>query len=248
MALDRQSIARRDFPSSGQGYDRAAVDAHLAALADEVGELLRAAPGGSGAGAHAGEQVRAIVDAAEQSAVAIREGANAQAREHVARVAEAADHLRSRVDALDRELTGLMTTLRAGADRLARDLEEAAAAASALGGGASRTRAAARGALGVTLAEVPAAVDEEVGEEPALAAVDADEVGTGSALGAVDAAEGAGGQPAARNADVVGARLVALEMATSGRPREETDRFLAEHYDLPDRAAMLDEVYARVRT
>jgi hypothetical protein len=33
-------------------------------------------------------------------------------------------------------------------------------------------------------------------------------------------------------------------MALSGTPRDETDRFIAEHYDLSDRAALLDEVYA----
>ena len=42
------------------------------------------------------------------------------------------------------------------------------------------------------------------------------------------------------------ARLVALDMALSGTPREETDRYLAEHFDVPDREALLDEVYATV--
>jgi hypothetical protein len=39
-------------------------------------------------------------------------------------------------------------------------------------------------------------------------------------------------------------RIVALDMAFSGTSREDTDRYLAENYDLPDRAALLDEVYA----
>ena len=33
-------------------------------------------------------------------------------------------------------------------------------------------------------------------------------------------------------------------MALSGKPREDTDQYLAENYDVPDRAALLDEVYA----
>ena len=33
-------------------------------------------------------------------------------------------------------------------------------------------------------------------------------------------------------------------MALSGTPRAETERYLAEHYDVPDRDALLDEVYA----
>ena len=43
MALDRQSIERKDFPLARRGYDPAAVDAHLTALADEVAELERSA-------------------------------------------------------------------------------------------------------------------------------------------------------------------------------------------------------------
>jgi DivIVA domain-containing protein len=48
----------------------------------------------------------------------------------------------------------------------------------------------------------------------------------------------------AKNGDSAAARIVALDMALSGTPREDTDQYLAEHYDLPDRAGLLDEVYA----
>ncbi len=37
-------------------------------------------------------------------------------------------------------------------------------------------------------------------------------------------------------------------MALSGTPREETDRYLADNYDLPDRDAILDEVYATLES
>jgi hypothetical protein len=46
--------------------------------------------------------------------------------------------------------------------------------------------------------------------------------------------------------DVEGARLVALNMALNGQSRDETDRYLAENFDLDDRQALLDEVYATV--
>jgi hypothetical protein len=46
--------------------------------------------------------------------------------------------------------------------------------------------------------------------------------------------------------DVEGARLIALNMALNGTAREETDRYLAENFDLSDRAALLNEVYASV--
>ena len=46
--------------------------------------------------------------------------------------------------------------------------------------------------------------------------------------------------------DVEGARLIALNMALNGQSREETDRYLAENFDLRDRAGLLDEVYESV--
>jgi DivIVA domain-containing protein len=51
--------------------------------------------------------------------------------------------------------------------------------------------------------------------------------------------------PAATNGDEAGARLIALNMALSGTPREETERYLAEHYELVDAGALLDDVYRR---
>ena len=46
--------------------------------------------------------------------------------------------------------------------------------------------------------------------------------------------------------DVEGARLIALNMALNGTSREETDRYLAENFELADRGGLLDEVYASV--
>ena len=45
--------------------------------------------------------------------------------------------------------------------------------------------------------------------------------------------------------DEAGARRIALNMALSGTPREETAAYLAEHYDLADPEALLDDVYSR---
>ena len=47
------------------------------------------------------------------------------------------------------------------------------------------------------------------------------------------------------NGDDAGARLTALNMALSGTPREETARYLAEHFELADAEALLDDVYER---
>ena len=51
---------------------------------------------------------------------------------------------------------------------------------------------------------------------------------------------------AGTNGDIDGARLVALNMALNGEPREQADRYLAENFQLTDRAKLLDEVYAAI--
>jgi DivIVA domain-containing protein len=43
-----------------------------------------------------------------------------------------------------------------------------------------------------------------------------------------------------------GARLIALNMALNGTPRDETARYLSQNFDLEDQDSLLDEVYARV--
>ena len=73
MALDRRSIEKRDFPARLRGYDRAAVDAHLRALADELEARLA-----STADATA-EQVRTVLSAAQESAAQIVGEAQADA-------------------------------------------------------------------------------------------------------------------------------------------------------------------------
>ena len=53
-----------------------------------------------------------------------------------------------------------------------------------------------------------------------------------------------GGGRSIRGAE--GARLIALNMALNGTPREETARYLEQNFDLDDQESLLDEVYARV--
>ncbi len=146
MDLDRQSIEKRDFPIGRRGYDPAAVDAHLRALATQVEELQRtvAGRGADSLAATAGTQVQAIVAAAEVAAAEIesdaqasadstraqaaqdaqktRADAIAQAQAHVAAVGRATATLLERVESLDGETGALVDSLRAGARRLAGDL------------------------------------------------------------------------------------------------------------------------------
>jgi DivIVA domain-containing protein len=143
--IDRQAIEKRDFPIGRRGYDPAAVDAHLRALAAEIEELQRAARGGgSSLASTAGTQVHSILQAAETTAEDIqrqalqsarsaredadrdaartREDAIEQARVHVATVAQATSVLLERVASMDGEASSLVESVRAGASRLAGDL------------------------------------------------------------------------------------------------------------------------------
>jgi DivIVA domain-containing protein len=146
LALDRQSIEKKDFPIGRRGYDPDAVDEHLAAIAAQVEELKLASRRRSETLASAAsEQVRAIVEAAESSAAEIqrvaeeeareiraeaaeeakttREQATAQARDYVARVSESTAAMLQRLDAMESELSALIEALRTGGNRLNADLQ-----------------------------------------------------------------------------------------------------------------------------
>jgi DivIVA domain-containing protein len=238
MALDRTSITRRDFPTNRRGYDPAAVDAHLAALADEVQALERRAVASSTPLAAAtGEQVRAIVEAAERSVAGMRTDAETEAREHVARVAEAADELRAKLEQAERDVTSVLTHLREGVGRLHDDLLALQAGAVALGASAEPMPPAAE-------AEAP---EEDVRAPRPLRSVPAPEPEPEPERAPdPDVPEAAPPPAAAGSDDTDAARIVALDLALSGTPREEADRIIAGQYSVADRSALLDEVYAAV--
>ncbi|HEX2085143.1 MAG TPA: DivIVA domain-containing protein [Solirubrobacteraceae bacterium] len=298
MALDRQTIEKKDFPIGRRGYDPEAVDAHLARVAEELETLQRQAQRRSGASLAqaASEQVRAIVEAAEQSAAAIERDAETQAarirsdaereaertdqeaversREHVAKVAEQTSLMLQRVDAMESELGALIESLRTGANRLNADL-------TLLEGNMSELYEAAGGRPGGAQARAPepAAAPPPPPPPPPPATPTAGAATTDAALEEGDvfdegptAADEPGPPPAApqprrieqpaptaaeppepaaatgagEGGDVEGARLIALNMALNGQSREETDRYLAENFDLADRQSLLDEVYESV--
>jgi DivIVA domain-containing protein len=83
-------------------------------------------------------------------------------------------------------------------------------------------------------AAVDQPADEDDDEEPAAAAV---------AEEAPPESSSRGGR-SIRGAE--GARLIALNMALNGTPRDETARYLSQNFDLDDQDSLLDEVYARV--
>ena len=89
------------------------------------------------------------------------------------------------------------------------------------------------------VAPVPTSVAPEPEPEPAEDDLAGGLRATGSP-GVADRSADAG-------SDAEGARLIALNMALNGTPREETDRYLSENFSLADRAGLLDEVYSSVQ-
>ena len=188
----------------------------------------------------ASDRVRAIVEAAETSSREIvreakqraeetREQAANEARAHVARVSEATAAMHQRVDALSADLALLQDNMG--------ELRTAAGGSDEAG---VVDEALAEDALADDAAKAP--VDQQPEPEP----VEEKEPTVEEKEPKVEEKEPTVEEPAGDGGDSEGARLIALNMALNGTPREETDRYLAENFDLPDRGSLLDEVYARV--
>ncbi|HTW12078.1 MAG TPA: DivIVA domain-containing protein, partial [Solirubrobacteraceae bacterium] len=262
MALDRQSIEKRDFPINRRGYDPEAVDAHLARIAEEVEELkLSARRRSETLASTASEQVRAIVEAAEASAAQIqsqaeaeaheirteaaaeaesaRSEANSQARSYVSRVSESTAVMLQRLDAMQSELGTLINALRTGGNRLNADLQ-------LLDGNFDEVRDAvgSRGRLEAESEPAEEELFERAAEPEPVAPVEPE--GAPAERLTEASAEPAGETGGGLDGDIEGARLIALNMAMNRTPREETDRYLAENFQLSDRAGLLDEVYSSV--
>lgn len=233
MALDRSSIQRTDFPTSRRGYEPAAVDAHLREVADEVEGVNRAAA--QPMAAAASTQVQRIIEVAETTAEHLRAEAREEveqlraeaaeeaerlrveagedAREHVRHVSTAARELLERIGALQEELGGFLSRLHDDAGRLSSELR-------------SLEREVAELAPAQEYEELEPAPEPEPEpevEEPEL--------------------EIAAPTDTTRVGDDEAARLVALDMALGGSPRDETQRYLAENYKLSDADKLLDDVY-----
>jgi hypothetical protein len=276
VSFDRQAIERRDFPIGRRGYDPAAVDAHLRALANEIEELQRTR---SGAGAEpslattAGTQVHSILQAAEAAAADIesqaqqgatsaredadrdaqrtREQAIEQAQAHVAAVAQATSVLLERVSSMDGEVTALVESLRTGASRLAADL-------AAVEANMGELYDAASGKVNAPVTTRAVAADAEQPRpavpsppipsppSPQAARPAAAAASAGAENGSTQAETSRSATPAPGSGDLDGARLIALNMALNGESRADVDRYLAENFQLADRQGLIDEVYAAI--
>jgi DivIVA domain-containing protein len=251
MPLDRHSVIRTDFPMSRRGYDRIAVDRHL----DEIAQQVEALGRPSSVGATASAQVQSILDAAEASAAEIErrawedasrvqeasDQALARARQHIGALGEASRVLRERIDGLVAEVEALAGNL-AGMEIETGEAVE--------GGFEPQDTMAFDPVLEDEVAEAALAETPQprAMPEPRFDRMP-EEHGNGNgrtewfAQGPPAWTGGAATQQAGTQEARESARLVALNMADGGQPREAADRYLAGLYAPAEREAILDEIY-----
>ena len=171
-----------------------------------------------------------MLEAAEQSAAALRAEAAEEIDAQLAKAQTVAERLSTRADEIERALQGLAESVREELSALKADLEELRAVGEGIA--AAREEAA-------ETAETEVAPVAEPEPEPAVAAEQPEPVAAEPEPAAEQLAA-----PAGEGHE--GARLIALNMALNGSSREETAHYLSENFELDDPEALLDEVYARV--
>ena len=162
--------------------------------------------------------------AAAEQVRAILEAAERETEGQLRRVQDAADGLAARADEIERELDRLAQGVRDAIRQLREDMKE-------LRGGAEAAPEPVTGGAAVAHAEPP----EEV--KPVAEREETTEVQPPVPEDPPSSEPAAGGSE--------GARVIALNMALSGTPRDQTAAYLAENFELDDPDALLDDVYAR---
>src|SRR3954471_16619907 len=228
MELNRGEIERRDFQLTRRGYQPSEVDAHLRAVAEAVEQMKALQPPSSLAGA-AAARVEAIVAAAEASAREIEGRASAEAEATRAKAEQdAASRVKGAQDSVDRLVDA--------AHALQREIDDLVSRTANLKAGMDTIQADVGSALRAPVAESiepePDPEPERAPEPEPLPEPAPDPEPVPEPVAAVKAPEGA--------------RLIALNMALSGKPRDETARYLRENFNLDDQDGLLDEVYAKV--
>ena len=195
--------------------------------------------GKQSAGAAAAERVRAVLEAAEQSAAGLRAEAAQEIDAQLERAETVATRLSERANQIERSLQALAESVREELSALKADLEELRA----VGEGVAEARtAAAAEAAEAAAAPAPEPASERPPQPPTEPRPEPRPVPPEEPPPAPP--EPAAGEPTGDGHE--GARVIALNMALNGSPRDETARYLDENFELENPDALLDEVYARV--
>lgn len=237
------------------------------AAAEQVRQIVEAAEESAAQiEERASAEARRVSEDASRRARETRERADQESAEQLQKVQETAAKMLDRASTLEKELdtlisgihqgaTGIVSSMRSGAGDLESELtsirselltvrpmepepepeipaaiDEPAAAGN--WPSAAERVSASNGAPAPEMAEPEPEPEPELEPEPEPQASETrDPAPAGGTLG------GAGPE---------GARLVALNMALNGTPREEAARYLADNFQLDDQEAILDDVYSRV--
>ncbi len=179
-------------------------------------------PARKSAAAAAADRVRAVLEAAEQSAAELRAEAAEEIETQLTRAQAVAERLSARADDIEKALQALADSVRQELSSLKADLEELRAVKEGIGAMSSEPPAEPE-----PVPEPDPVPEPEPVPEPDPVADDP--------------------TPSPPNGEgVEGARLIALNMALNGSARDETAHYLSENFQLDDPDALLDEVYARV--
>ena len=215
---------------------------------------------------------REIREEAGSEANGTRENAHREAREYLEKVSASANAMIDRLRAMEGEMNAMIETVRAGSNRLSADLQQLQSGFDEVSGSLSprpafkpdepapvqtqglttpsetvdHSQAQAGGLHEPQSGEhaQPAAEDSAAATPASPEAAELESVAgdPGHANGSEEA------EPAHHGGDAEGARLIALNMALNGTPREETERYLSENFHLADTGGLLDEVYASVES
>jgi DivIVA domain-containing protein len=241
------------------------------AAAEQVRQIVEAAEESAAQiEERASAEARRVSEDASRRARETRERADQESAEQLQKVEETATKMLDRAAALEKELdtlisgihqgaTGIVSSMRSGAGDLESELasirselltvrpmepepepELPAAIDEPVGAGnwpsAAERVSAGNGAPAVEDVAEPQP-EPELEPEPEPPAPEPTAPDTRDATPAGSALGGAGPE---------GARLVALNMALNGTPRDEAARYLADNFQLDDQDAILDDVYSRV--
>ena len=184
--------------------------------------------------------MRAVLEAAEQSAAELRAEAAQEIDAQLEKAEAVAARLAERAHRIEESLQKLVDNVREELSALKADLEELRA----VGEGVSEARTAAAEPVATEPEAEPQAEPESerppqppTEPRPEPRPVPPEEPPPAPP-------EPAAGQPTGDGHE--GARVIALNMALNGSPRDETARYLDENFELENPDALLDEVYARV--
>lgn len=257
-AVDAHLSALADEIAEFKRSSRRRADTLASSASDQVRAIVEAAESSAANIQREAEtEAREIRDEATSEAEVTRE----QAREYVSKVSESTAAMLQRIDAMESELGSLIDALRTGGNRLESDLRQ-------LEGNLAEVSEVATPRRHDFEPEPPEAEAEPAADawgapadsgDEELYGTAADEDGVPESAGAEEATArpesvSATGATAAEHPpgssgssdDAEGARLIALNMALNGTPRDETARYLSQNFELVDSDRLLDEVYASV--